>query len=178
MCGAQPAAHGPAEAGADALQQTSPDSSVRAPGAALATEPHPATVPIAGGTQRTFEGVQLHAAPESTASSGVTERAAAAQPSAPPPPLSQPASAAAAVFAGTMSLPCTALASVAAARGACAAEELVAGTALEAEMLVLQAEVREKDEQLRACRAQIAEKDETLWVQRQQLEVRCTETLT
>ena len=45
-------------------------------------------------------------------------------------------------------------------------------TAPELEVLMLRAEVREKDGRLRAAAAALAERDEALWVQRQQLEVR------
>jgi len=88
----------------------------------------------------------------------------------PPPP--EPASFAVPSTAQT-TLSGPAAAPVAAVRGTDAAEEQAAGTAPEAEVLMLRAEVREKDEQLRACRAEIAEKEDAFWVQRRQLEVRC-----
>ncbi len=171
--GGEPAAGTTAEAArtgahGEAAEGQSP---VRAAEGAPPMELQPAASPTPEGTQHASEASQPHAPPDRDAIAAATDPDARAQhaesaPRTRSPPLPQPASPAAA--SATATLPETTSASVAAVQGA-----MAAGSAPELEVLMLRAEVREKDEQLQACRARIAEKEEALWVQRQQLEVRC-----
>ena len=175
-----------AEAGAaSALRETSPTDSPARAAAAIAEEtPGPAAAGPSGPAAAmqpadTEAALQLPALPPD---SGVIAEPRIAEQSDREPPTQRTVeatlcnTASSAAEAGSEATSAGTAASNVALQGEAAEPTAAAAAALALQMLLLCAEARERDEQLRACRAEVTEKEEALWVQRQQLEVRSWQT--